>query len=307
VRAASDTAAAMTDYGHKVTFGVMLGAQGDPRDVVGLAELSESVGLDIVCLPDHPYWPERFETFTLLTAIAARTNSIRVMSNLANLPLRPPPMLARAAATLDMLTDGRFDLGIGTGAQQMWDSIVAEGGPRRSAGESIAALDEAIRIIRALWIVGPDLDFDGQHYRLNGVTRGPVPKHAIGIWLGAYQPRLLRLLGATADGWVFTSLFFPPEHIAKANQIIDAAARDAERSPSVVRRIYNVAGEFSATGTGFLKGPSHVWIEQLTELTLTEGISSYVLFDCQSSDSIRKFADEVAPAVREAVTTERTR
>lgn len=285
----------------------MLGAQGDPRQIVQLAEFSEIVGLDIVCLSDHPYWPERFETFILLTAIAARTRRIRVVSNLANLPLRPPPMLARTAATLDILTNGRFDLGIGTGAQQLWDSIVAEGGPRRSAGRSIEALDEAIRIIRALWMQGPDLNFDGRHYRLNGVARGPVPKHTISIWLGAYQARLLRLLGAAADGWVSTSLFLPPEHIAKANQIIDAAARDADRSPSAVRRIYNVAGDFSPTSNGFLKGPPQVWIEQLTELTLTEGISSYVLFDCQSSGTLGTFADEVAPAVREAVRAERIR
>jgi alkanesulfonate monooxygenase SsuD/methylene tetrahydromethanopterin reductase-like flavin-dependent oxidoreductase (luciferase family) len=305
--AGSNWVTTMTDYGHELTFGVMIGPLHDGRDVVRLAEITEEVGLNVVSLPDHPYWPERLDTFTLLTAIASRTNKVRVVSNLANLPLRPPAMLARAAATLSSLSAGRFDLGIGAGAQQMWDAIVAEGGPRRSAGESIDALAEAVHIIRTLWTPGPDLHFKGRHYRFDGTTRGPVPAHKIGIWLGAYQQRLLRLVGATADGWVSTSLFLGPERIGNANKVIDAAALGAGRAPGAVRRVYNIAGDFSATGAEFLHGPPAAWVEQLTELALSEGIGTYLLFDCESGDVIRRFAGEVAPAVRQAVTAERAR
>ena len=121
----------MPDYGHDLMFGTMLEPPAERAlDVVELAELTEQVGLDLVSLADHPYWPERLDTFALLAAIAARTNRVRILPNLANLPLRPPAMLARTAATLDLLSGGRFELGIATGAQQMWDAIVSEGGPQ---------------------------------------------------------------------------------------------------------------------------------------------------------------------------------
>jgi alkanesulfonate monooxygenase SsuD/methylene tetrahydromethanopterin reductase-like flavin-dependent oxidoreductase (luciferase family) len=124
----------MADYGHELRFGVMLQPGADwRRDVLALAELAEQEGLDLVSLPDHPYWTDRLDTMTLLGAIVARTSRVRVFSNLANLPLRPPLTLARAAATLDILSDGRFELGLATGAQQMWEYITADGGPRRSA------------------------------------------------------------------------------------------------------------------------------------------------------------------------------
>ena len=296
----------MTDYGHDLMFGAMLEPER-AADAVALAVLAEQAGLDAVSLADHPYWPERLDTFALLAFIAARTDRVRVFPNLANLPLRPPAMLARTAATLDVLSDGRFELGIGSGAQQMWDAIVAEGGPRRDAAESIDALGEAVQVIRALWTTGPDVSFTGRHYRIAGATPGPAPAHDINIWLGAYQPRMLGLVGRVADGWVPSSPFLPPEQLPAANQIIDAAAVDAGRSPDAVRRIYNIGGEFNGTGEGFLQGPPAVWIEQLTELTLVHGISGYILYRVESGDVIRRFADEVVPAVRSAVSSERRR
>ncbi|WP_405883530.1 LLM class flavin-dependent oxidoreductase [Streptomyces sp. NBC_01136] len=298
----------MTDYGHDLVFGTMLEPEGDRAlGVVELAELTERVGLDMVSLSDHPYWPERLDTMTLLSVIAARTSRVRLLTNLANLPLRPPPILARTAATLDLVSNGRFELGLATGAQQMWHLISAEGGPRRSAGESVEALEEAVRIIRALWTSGDDLCFEGKHYHLDGARRGPVPAHDIDIWLGAYQPRMLRLIGGIADGWVPSSPFLPPEHLPAANQIIDEAAAEAGRSPRAVRRIYNIGGSFDAAGTGFLQGPAKMWAEQLTELTLTQGMSVYLLYRADSADFIRRFGEEVAPAVRAMVATERAR
>ena len=194
----------MPDYGHDLMFGAML----EPEravDAVALAVLAEQAGLDAVSLADHPYWPERLDTFALLAFIAARTDRVRVFPNLANLPLRPPAMLARTAATLDVLSDGRFELGIGSGAQQMWEAIVAEGGPLRDAAESIDALDEAVQVIRALWVAGPEVSFTGRHYRIVGAKPGPAPAHDMNIWLGAYQPRMLGLVGRVADGWIPSS------------------------------------------------------------------------------------------------------
>ena len=69
--------------------------------------------------------------------------------------------------------------------------------------------------------------------------------------------------------------------------------------------IYNIGGEFSRNGKGFLQGPPAVWVEQLTELTLVHGVSGYILCRVESGDIVRRFADEVVPAIRNAVRAER--
>jgi hemerythrin-like domain-containing protein len=88
------------------------------------------------------------------------------------------------------------------------------------------------------------------------------------------------------------------------NAAIDEAALGAGRQPADVRRLYNIAGSFADHGTGFLDGPAHMWAEQLAELTLTQGMSGYIVMG-DDPDVIRRFAAEVAPAVRELVATER--
>jgi alkanesulfonate monooxygenase SsuD/methylene tetrahydromethanopterin reductase-like flavin-dependent oxidoreductase (luciferase family) len=296
----------MTDYGHGLEFGALLEPpEGRPEEVVRLAEVMEEVGLDTATLSDHPYWPERLDTTVLLSAILSRTSTLRLMTNCANLPLRPPALLARTASTLDVLSSGRFDLGLAAGAQPLWDGILAEGGPRRTAGESIEALEEAVEIIRALWAPGPDYSFAGKHYHVTGARRGPVPVHDMGIWLGAYQPRMLRLTGRVADGWIPSSPSMTVESYRTANKIIDETAHRAGRNPEAIRRAYNIEGEFSAAKSGFLHGPPSVWAEQLAQLTLTEGVSAYFLYRASSEKKIRTFAEEVVPAVREMVRTER--
>ena len=286
---------------HDVKFGALLEQSADrPQDVIGLAELMEQLGYDVVTLSDHPYWPERLDTIALLSAIVARTTRVTVLPNLMNLPLRPPAMLARTAASLDILSGGRFELGIGTGAQQMWDSIVAEGGPARTPGQSIEALEEATHLIRALWTSKTDVEFEGRHYRLDGAKPGPAPLHEISIWFGAYQPRMLRVVGSIGDGWIPSSPFFPPTALPDANRIIDDAASAAGRSPKDIQRGYNIEGEFGS-GAGFLQGPPEAWAEQLAELVLTGQASWFFLYRVGSADFLRRFAAEVAPAVRELV------
>ena len=171
----------MVDYGHDLLFGVSVHPSPQPDGyTVGLAMLCEETGLDIFSVPDHPYLPDQFDANALLAYVAARTERIRLMHNLANLPLRPPALLARSAASLDILSGGRFELGLGAGA--LWDSIAGLGVPRRSPGEAIAALEEAVQVVRALWTPGPPVDFDGEYYRLEGALPGPFPVHDIKIW-----------------------------------------------------------------------------------------------------------------------------
>ncbi|GAA4252407.1 LLM class flavin-dependent oxidoreductase [Dactylosporangium darangshiense] len=296
----------MTDYGHELSFGTFL-----PPDAAGAAETlrlavrTEELGLDLASVQDHPYQARFLDAWTLLSVIAAQTERISVFPNVANLPLRPPAVLARAAASLDLLTGGRVELGLGAGA--FWDAIAGMGGPRRGAAESLRALEEAIAVMRALWSDERSARVEGEHYRLQGAHPGPGAAHDIGIWVGGYKPRMLSLIGRLADGWLPSAPYLPPDQLAEANRRIDEAAEAAGRRPEDVRRLYNIVGSFRGDGREFLQGPPKVWVEQLAELAVTEGMSAFVLMVSPGADSdLERFALEVAPAVRELVAAERT-
>jgi alkanesulfonate monooxygenase SsuD/methylene tetrahydromethanopterin reductase-like flavin-dependent oxidoreductase (luciferase family) len=294
----------VTDYGQELLFGAFLTPDAGAADrVLELAIVADTVGLDLVTVQDHPYQARHLDAWTLLSVIAARTATVRVAPNVANLPLRPPVVLARSVATLDRLSNGRADLGLGTGA--FWDAIAAVGGPRLRPAEAVDALAEGIEIIRAMWDAdGAPLRHEGAHYRVKGAHPGPPPVHPVEIWLGAYKPRMLRLTGATADGWLPSLGYAGPETLAGASAVIDEAAVAAGRSPAAVRRMYNINGRFGAGG-GFLAGSPTDWAEQLAALTTATGMSAYIL-GSDDPDVLRRFALEVAPAVRELVDATRS-
>ena len=300
----------MTDYGQDLQFGIFPTPDAASAQLVlELSEAADVAGLDLVTIQDHPYQAKHLDTWTLLSVIAARTTSVRVAPNVANLPLRPPVVLARSVATLDLLSGGRVELGLGTGA--FFDAIVAAGGTRLTPGESVESLTEAIEVIRAVWAGegGPTVRVEGKHHRVVGLHPGPAPAHPVEIWLGAYKPRMLRLTGRSADGWLPSLGYAAPDALRDLNQTIDDAAVAAGRDPASVRRLYNIHGRFGAGGTGrgaLLQGSPREWAEQLAELTLTEGMSTYILA-VSSLDQVERFAHEVAPAVRELVDEERAR
>jgi alkanesulfonate monooxygenase SsuD/methylene tetrahydromethanopterin reductase-like flavin-dependent oxidoreductase (luciferase family) len=122
----------VSDYGHELAFGVFVTpASRPPQRVVQLAQLAEAAGLDLVTFQDHPYQPAFLDTWTLMSYVAAQTKSIRLAGNVLNLPLRSPTVLARSVASLDLLSGGRVELGLGAGA--FWDAIEAMGGPQARA------------------------------------------------------------------------------------------------------------------------------------------------------------------------------
>jgi alkanesulfonate monooxygenase SsuD/methylene tetrahydromethanopterin reductase-like flavin-dependent oxidoreductase (luciferase family) len=289
------------DYGHPIEFGLFLTPTAErASQVLDLAELAEALGLDLVAIQDHPYQRRFLDTWTLLSAIGARTRSIRLAPDVACLPLRPPVMLAKAAASLDVITEGRLELGLGAGA--FWDAIVGAGGPRRTPKEAVDALVEAIEILRGMWSGGP-FSVTGEHYQVPGTKAGPVPAHPIGIWLGAYRPRMLRVTGQLADGWLPSLGRIGPAELESLNAQIDAAAVDAGRDPKVVRRLANISGSFGSSAE-LLHGSPADWSEQLADLALAFGTSIFIL-NTDDPDLARRYADEVAPRVRELVAAER--
>jgi alkanesulfonate monooxygenase SsuD/methylene tetrahydromethanopterin reductase-like flavin-dependent oxidoreductase (luciferase family) len=291
------------DYRHNLQFGVfVMPDAAHAQAVLKLSRLADGLGLDLVTFQDHPYQARFLDTWTLLSVVAAQTSKVRVAPNVANLPLRQPVVLARSVASLDILTGGRVELGLGTGA--FWDAIAANGGRRLTPGQAVDALAEAVEVIRAIWSAdGGPVRHEGEHYRVVGAHPGPAPCHDVQIWLGAYKRRMLALTGAKADGWLPTMGYAEPEDLPAMNSAIDAAAEEAGRGPAEIRRMYNISGQFGHGG-GFLQGSPANWAEQLARLTLTEGISTYIL-SVSSEAMVRRFADEVIPAVRELVATER--
>jgi alkanesulfonate monooxygenase SsuD/methylene tetrahydromethanopterin reductase-like flavin-dependent oxidoreductase (luciferase family) len=292
---------AMPDHGREVKFGYFLVPDaGEP--LIAAAQEAERLGLDYVAVQDHPYQRRFVDTWTLLSMIAAATSRIGLFPDVANLPLRPPAVLAKAAASLDVLTGGRVELGLGAGG--FWDAIEAFGGARRSPGESLAALGEAIEVIRKVWSGERNLRFDGRYYRLAGAQSGPVPAHPMGIWLGVYGPKALRLAGRAADGWVpsFRGELTP---ILKMSARLDEGAAAAGRDPAQIRRILNVGGTITDGATqGPLRGPAAQWADELTDLVVAHGFDTFVLWS-DGRDQLSRFAGEVIPAVRVQVAAER--
>src|ERR671924_1856599 len=126
----------MTDYGHELLFGTFVTPVAQPAmHAVELAVVADRAGLDLVTFQDHPYQSAFHDTWTLLSFVASRTQHIHLSPNVLNLPLRQPAVLARSAASLDLLSGGRFELGIGAGG--VWDAIEAMGGRRLTPGQSI--------------------------------------------------------------------------------------------------------------------------------------------------------------------------
>ena len=135
------------DYGHALEFGAFITpTAADPETPVALAQIAEASGLDLVTFQDHPYQPAFLDTWTLMTFVAARTDSIRIAPNVLNVPLPPARRRRPLAASLDLLSGGRFDLALGSGG--FWDAIEAMGGGRLTAGQAVTALEDAIDVIR---------------------------------------------------------------------------------------------------------------------------------------------------------------
>jgi alkanesulfonate monooxygenase SsuD/methylene tetrahydromethanopterin reductase-like flavin-dependent oxidoreductase (luciferase family) len=293
----------------RLQFGVFL----DPRaaDIGRLRDYVQEVeaaGFDYVSVQDHPYVPDFLDTFALIGTLIGETSRLRFMPNVANLPLRPAPMVAKTSATLDLLSGGRFELGLGAG--RAWDQIAGLGGPRRTPGEAVAAVSEAIDVLHAMWLPGRRASLPGEHYPLDALT-GPAPAHRIGIWLGSIGPRMLDLAGRKADGWI-APLATGYEAKPAAQDRIDAAARAAGREPASIRRVIQLAGSVTGTphttsrprsgpGGQAIRTSPDIWAKIIAEFVTEERFDTVNLLPEQAtSEQLRLFATEVIPLVRAA-------
>jgi alkanesulfonate monooxygenase SsuD/methylene tetrahydromethanopterin reductase-like flavin-dependent oxidoreductase (luciferase family) len=266
------------DYHQPLRFGIFPSPRADfAQECLHMARTADEAGLDLVGIQDHPYQRRFLDTWALIAFVLGQTPRISVFPDVANLPLRPPRMMAKAATSLDILSGGRFELGLGAGA--FWEGIEAMGGRRLSPRQSVDALEQAIVEIRELW-------------KAEGRFDGPPPAHPIGIWLGAYKPRMLRITGALADGWIPSQSYLPPEQAQEAMKRVDDAAQAEGRDPAQIRRVYNLIADEPATA------------EQVADFATDLGFDSFI-FSPADTHEVERLAAELIPAVREEVARRR--
>jgi alkanesulfonate monooxygenase SsuD/methylene tetrahydromethanopterin reductase-like flavin-dependent oxidoreductase (luciferase family) len=297
--------------GTGLRFGIAIVPATESLDRIrALVRTADEAALDLVGIQDHPYQRRFLDTWSLIPMLLAETKRISLFTDVANLPLRPPAVMAKAAASLDVQSGGRFELGLGAGA--LPDVIASMGGPRRTPGESVEALDEAIDVFRLMWSSERSVSFDGKYYRLDGARPGPQPAHPIGIWVGAFKPRMLRLVGRKADGWLPSLGVLTRDELRAGNERIDAAAEKAGREPRSIRRVLNVQGVIgdkpapprSSLPVGYLAGeplagPPDRWVETLAGF-VADGFDTLVFWPVDPTpDQVELLAGEVVPRLRE--------
>lgn len=207
-------------------------------DPVGDAKRAEDLGFDFASASDHPCGDSpSFETWTMLTWIAASTSRIGIATRVLGVPYRAPAMVAKMAESLDRLCGGRLILGLGGGYCD--DEFRAFGLGVPTPRDKVDGLTEAITVIRGLW-TEPDFSFAGRIHHTDHADLEPKPARAIPIWLGTFGPRALQVTGRLADGWIPSHGYVPiDEVIAMRTRVLDAA-REAGRDPAELTCAYNV-------------------------------------------------------------------
>jgi probable F420-dependent oxidoreductase len=215
------------------------------------AGLAESLGFAEVWVSDH-FWLDlrRYgadgrvgtpECWTTLTALAVRTQRVRLGTLVMAVGFRPPTLLAKMAATLDQLSGGRLDIGLGAGWNQ---AEFAENGLEfPPPGERLAMLEEALGVLAAL--LGGDgtgASFSGRYYRAEGapVLPGPVQRPHPPLWVGGSGDRLLGVVARAADGWNLC-WSVTAEQYQDRLRVLEAACARAGRDWREVRRSLGLA------------------------------------------------------------------
>ncbi len=289
-------------------FGMQLAPTADEIETVrDLARQADREGLELLGVQDHPYAPTHVDAFALIASLLAETERLHVFPDVANLPMRGPAMLAKAAASLARLSGGRFELGIGAGG--IWPAIRSMGGPVRSSREALDALEESIRIIRAMWRSGERVRVAGEHYAVDGVRGGPLPSRDIGIWVGSIGPRALALTGRVADGWAAPiPHYLAYEKWPEAQDRIDAAASGVGRDPRDVLRVAQLVGVVTdgpvegvrLEGKLPIRTTAAEWARVLAELAAERRFDAFVLWpEVTDEKQLLRWVREVVPMTGE--------
>ncbi len=271
----------------------------------------EALGLDVAAVPDHfcdwgnPTGPWH-EAWTGLAAIAARTSTIRLTTCVAQMPLRNPAMLAHQAVTVDQISGGRLELGIGTGLtiDPSYDMI---GVPNWSTGERVARFAEYVELLDHL-LAETITMYHGTYYQANGAVMNPssVQRPRLPIMVAALGPQMMRHAATHADIW--NSLSFAADfdeqlaELADRCMTMDELCVDVGRDPTTLRRSYTMFDPKARASGGAISyyESDDVFVEmvrQVTDLGITEVSLYYPAVDAQLP-AFERIATEVLPGLR---------
>jgi alkanesulfonate monooxygenase SsuD/methylene tetrahydromethanopterin reductase-like flavin-dependent oxidoreductase (luciferase family) len=238
----------------------------------------------------------------MLCWIAASTSRIQVATRVMGVPFRPPPLLAKMAATFDRLSGGRLILGLGGGSGD--DEFRGYGLGVPSPREKTTGLEEAIKIIRGMWSER-SFTFNGERYSTVGAELEPKPDRHIPIWLGTFAPRSLAVTGRLADGWIPSMGYAAPDQVSIMRDRVFAAAERVGRSPDEITCAYNVEVHVDGGADGdasVVSGSAAAVVERLVEFVrLGFTAINFVLVGGEPDGQVERLATEVVPAVRAAV------
>jgi alkanesulfonate monooxygenase SsuD/methylene tetrahydromethanopterin reductase-like flavin-dependent oxidoreductase (luciferase family) len=224
-------------------------------------------------MSDHPGAEATFETWTLLTWLAAHTSNINLVTRVLGLPFRHPALLATMSASVVELAGSRLVLGLGAGGNEA--ELRRFGAPERSPGERIDDMDDAVQTIRAAW----------------GDAEVSIP-----VWLGTFGPRALGVTGRLADGWIPTLGYASQDELRRMHDIIRSAAVVAGRAEDAVRAILNVRVSIGPDPSGdpnVVAGPAEAVAAQLATF-VDDGFTGFNLL-AEGSDDAKRFITDVLP------------
>ncbi len=190
-----------------------------------------------------------FEAIATLGALAAETKHARLGCLVLYVGYRNPALLAKAATTLDHLSNGRFELGLGAG-WHIWEAT-AYGYSFPDIGTRLDMLDEATQIIRRM-LTNDRTTFSGKHYVVDNASCLPAPvQKTLPIWIGGLgEKKTLKIVADRADGW--NAAYLAADEFARLNTVLDHWCEEADREPGSVRRGVNLLFNL-ATGQSQMK------------------------------------------------------
>jgi alkanesulfonate monooxygenase SsuD/methylene tetrahydromethanopterin reductase-like flavin-dependent oxidoreductase (luciferase family) len=271
----------------------------------------EGLGLDVAAVPDHfcdwtnPTGPW-LECWTALSAIAARTSTIRLTTCVTQIPLRNPAMLAHQAVTVDQISAGRLELGLGTGLT-IDPSCEMAGLPNWSTGERVARFGEYVELLDQLLAEGTTI-YHGNYYQANGAVMNPgsVQRPRLPIMVAAMGPQMMHHAARHADIW--NSLSFAADFDEQMAELedrcmtMDELCVDVDRDPATLRRSYTMFDATARAGGGVIRyyESDEVFVDmvkRVTDLGISEVSLYYPTVDSQVP-AFERIAAEILPNLR---------
>jgi len=237
----------------KSKFGCQLPQDSDDFDrVIEVAKYCEKIGYDSVWVYDHlsPFWSrsgQAFECWTTLSAVAARTNSVKVGSLVTNVVLRNPSLLAKMSSTIDNISNGRLILGLGTGDKMSREELYSYGYRFPDLNERVERLRESVQILKAMWTYD-EVTFHGNQYKISRAVNLPKPKQRPHppIWIAGRHLRILDVVAEFADGWNYWGL--SKDGLERRKRYLDNKCTEQGRKPSSILKAWS--GTFKQLSDG---------------------------------------------------------